>query len=259
MTAATYQFVLVERTPPVCTVKLNRPDKRNALNTPLFRELLDALHQANDDPEVRVVVLGAEGPVFCAGQDLRFTYQQPQREFEEYGALNQATRDFLRTMGKPVVARVQGDALGGGTYLATACDIIVAARHARFAMREIAAGLQSGGAHLLTIGRQRSLEMNLTGRFVGAEEAERWGLINRCVEPEELDSVVQEYVAMLADKPPLGLMYTKRATNLLLEAMGFELLQRYNREVSRILHATEDRAEAQAAFLERRKPVFKGR
>src|SRR3990172_9084702 len=101
--------------------------------------------------------------------------------------------------------------------------------------------------------------MALTGRPVSAEEAERWGLINKAVEPDKLDAAVKDYVDLLVDLPPLGLAYTKRTTNFLIELAGWDAFRKYAREVLTILQSTEDRKEAQAAFVEKRKPVFKGK
>lgn len=239
-------------------VTLCRPERRNALDSVVLRNLLVALNDAEHDEAVRVVVLTGEGPTFCAGQNLKFTLEANFDEKEEYQRLNYAVRDRLRRLDKPVVARVQGDALGGGTYLATSCDLIVAVRTARFAMREIHSGEQSGGAHLFTIGRARASEMNLLGRYVQADEAERWGLINRSVEPEQLDGAVAEYVDALAALPPIGLKYTKISQNLLLDMAGYAAHVQA-RPGNPYLFLTEDAKEARQAFVERRKPKFQGR
>jgi enoyl-CoA hydratase/carnithine racemase len=255
---AIYETILYRTEGPVATISLNRPERRNALNTQLFMELVDALDVAEADENVRCVVLTGEGPVFCAGQDLKFTLEADLKAYEEYGKWNRMGRDRIRKLEKPVVARVQGDAIGGGTYIATACDLVVAVKHARFAMREINAGVHSGGAHLFTVGRARAMEMNLLGRYVSAEEAERWGLINKAVEPDQLDAAVKDYVDQLCELPPLGLKYTKIATNLLLNIAGFDAL--LDARVGHpFLFLTEDNKEAKRAILEKRKPRFTGK
>lgn len=242
----------------VATITLNRPDKRNSTNPALYKDLNGAICQALADKTIRVLVLTGSGTVFCAGQDLKFTLEANRQEFKEYMKINLDTRELLRTMDKPVIAKINGDALGGGCYLATACDIIIAASHARFAMREILIGMHSGGAHLFTVGRARAMEINMTGRFFSAQEAEKWGLINTVVEASELSETTNEMATVLASKPPLGLMYTKRATNLLLETAGFDALYKYIDETYDLLENTHDRFEAKLAFSEKRQPIFKG-
>jgi enoyl-CoA hydratase/carnithine racemase len=255
-----YETILYDVKAPIAIVTLNRPERRNALNTELCTEMADALLEAESDESVRVVVLTGAPPVFCAGQDLKFTYKQDPKEFEAYGRSNQRAQQTIRHLKKAVIARVNGDALGGGTYMATACDIVVAVSTARFAMREINAGLTSTGAHFYTIGMRRSLEMSLTGRYVFADEAERWGLINKAVPADKLDGAVNEYAEMIANLPPLGVMYTKQVNAFMWDNVAnMQALRPLQQMVSSILHKTEDRAEAQRSVLEKRKPVFKGR
>jgi enoyl-CoA hydratase/carnithine racemase len=143
-------------------------------------------------------------------------------------------------------------------YLATACDLVVAVDTAFFQMREIAAGNHSGGAHLFTVGRARSLELNLLGRRLSATEAVEWGLINRAVPAAEFELAVDEYARQLAAQPPLAVRYTKTATNLLLDMAGFTQLLEAGAPMQRYLGVTADGVEAKAAFREKRQPVFTG-
>lgn len=239
-------------------IVLTRPDRRNATDLQFYLDLLACLDLAEQADAVRAVVLRAEGPTFCAGQNLKFTGSATPGEIAEYRERMQQGWDRIMRHPKPVIARVQGDALGGGTYLITRCDLVVARRHARFAMREIAAGEQSGGALLLMLGKQRALEMSLLGRYVDAEEAERWGLINRCVDTdEELDAQVASWVEQLRALPPLGIRQTKAAAAYAMDLAGFALLR--DADFGATLRHTEDWREAKQAFQERRKPEFKGR
>ena len=256
---ADYKTLLYEKQGQVLRLSLNRPEARNALNTELFKEMLVALEEANADPDVRVIVLTGTGPVFCAGQDLKFTSTLTTEGMAEYSGVNNATRQKLMTMDKPVVARVQGAAVGGGAYLITSCDIIVMNEATFLRMAEIRTGQCSGGAHLYTVGRQRSLEINLTGRDIYAPEADRWGMINKSVPLDKLDETVNEYVEMLIANPPIPLAHTKRVTMMMLELAGFNAGRGYLQALARYLHSTDDRKEAQQAFKEKRKPVFKGR
>jgi enoyl-CoA hydratase/carnithine racemase len=243
---------------PVWRVVLSRPDVRNAHDLNMFRELVTAFDRAELDDGCRCVVLAADGPVFCAGQDLGFMARATAREKDEYGRWNVAARQRIQRNHKPVVAAVNGPAVGGGVYLATACDIVVAVDTAFLQMREIAAGNHSGGAHLFTVGRARSLELNLLGRRLSAAEAESWGLINRAVPADQFEATVDEYATELSALPPLALRYTKTATNLLLDMAGFSQLLEAGAPMQRYLGLSSDGQEAKAAFRERRPPVFTG-
>ena len=257
-TERSFESMLFRVSGAVAEIVLNRADRRNATDLVFYQDLLACLDLAEDDDAVRVIVLRAEGPSFCAGQNLKFTGSATPKEIAEYRLRMQEGWDRLMRHPKPVIARIQGDALGGGTYLASRCDLTVALRPARFAMREIVAGEQSGGALLLMLGKQRALEMSLLGRYVEAEEAERWGLINRCVETvEELDAQVTSWVDQLVALPPIGIRQTKAAAAHAMDLAGFAHLRQA--DFGATLRHTEDWAEAKRAFKERRKPEFKGR
>jgi enoyl-CoA hydratase/carnithine racemase len=254
-----YSSLLVEQRGAVRCVTLARPERRNAHDLHMFKELARAFDEADADDDCRCIVLGAQGDVFCAGQDLHFMKAASAKDKDEYGRWNIAVRQRIQRHAKPVVAAVNGAAVGGGAYLATACDLIVAAEDAYFQMREIGAGNHSGGAHLFSIGRARSLELNLLGRRVGAPEALEWGLINACVPAGELQDAVARYAQELCSLPPLAVRYTKAATNLLLDMAGYSAWLDAGAPMQRYLGLTEDGHEAKAAFRERREPVFTGR
>jgi enoyl-CoA hydratase/carnithine racemase len=253
-----FESMLFRREGAIAEIVLNRPDRRNATDLVFYQDLLACLDLAEADEAVRVIVLRAEGPSFCAGQNLKFTGSATPTEIREYRKRMQESWDRIMRHPRPVIARVQGDALGGGTYIVSRCDLVVARRHARFAMREIAAGEQSGGALLLMLGKQRALEMSLLGRYLTAEEAERWGLINRCVDSdEEMDAQIAAWTEQLLTLPPLGIRQTKLAAAHALDRAGLHLLQQA--DFGGTLRQTEDWLEAKRAFQERRKPDFKGR
>jgi enoyl-CoA hydratase/carnithine racemase len=255
---ATYETQIYTREGPVARITFNRPHVRNATNVQFYIDLLGCLDEAEEDPEVHVVVLTGTGPVFCAGQDLKFTSVATDRQIRDYGHYLRLGWDRIRRHPCPVIARVHGDALGGGMYIISRCDLVVAKKNVRFAMREINSGEQCGGTHLLTIGKARAMEINLLGRYVSGEEAERWGLINKAVDTDEaLDAVVQDWVDQLVALPPLAIKETKDATNFALDLAGFDLL--FQAPFGATLKYTEDRMEAKRAWVEKRKPVFKGR
>jgi enoyl-CoA hydratase/carnithine racemase len=247
-----------ERGGAVWRVVLNRPEVKNAHDLDMFKELVAAFEEVENDPDCRCAVLTAEGDVFSAGQDLRFTRSADARAIDAYGRWNVAARQKIQRNFKPVVAAVNGPAIGGGVYLATACDLIVAVDTAYFQMREIQAGNHAGGALLHTIGRARSLEMTLLARRVPAPQAEAWGLINRSVPAAEFKAAVDDYVNALAELPPLAVRYTKSAANLLLDMGGFSTHMEAGGAMQRYLGLTPDGREAKAAFNERRKPRFTG-
>ncbi len=247
------QAILFRQEGPVATITLNRPEKRNALTIELFVELLDALNRSEAEDAIRVVVLAGAGPAFCAGRDFNESTQADPQAAARYGRLNLEARDRLRRLSKPVVGRVHGPAAGGGCALATeCCDITIASVSARFAIREVQAGTLPG-LPLFTLGRARTLGMLLTGDWISAEQAERWGLIYKAVPDDGLDSSVARIAELLAGQPPQAMAYTKRATNFLLDLAGYTLTEQYLAECRKLLHQTADRLEAQQAFLDKRR------
>lgn len=243
----------------VARIWLARPERRNALDIQVWREISAALETAETSDRVRTIVIGADGPVFCAGQNLKFTQNATEAQKWNYDEVNLATRERIRKLRKAVVARVQGSALGGGCYLALSCDLVVAVTGAEFALREIHAGEESGGALLLSVGRARAMEASLLGRPISSEEAMAWGLINRTVDSEKLDAAVASYVAELSKLPPLAVEFTKASQNALLDSAGFASHLEQAMLRNRFLFRTEDAQEARRAFVEKRSPRFNGR
>ena len=253
-----YESIRIDKAGPVWRVVLNRPEVCNAHDLQMFQELVQAFDEVEQDPECLCAVLTGEGDIFSAGQDLRFTRGADPRAIDAYGRANVAARQRIQRNHKPVVAAVNGPAIGGGTYLATACDLIVAVDTAYFQMREIQAGNHAGGALLFTVGRARSLELSLLGRKIPAPQAAEWGMINRSVPAAEFQAAVDEYAQALLEVPPLAVRYTKSATNLLLDSAGFSTHLEAGGAMQRYLGLTPDGREAKRAFSEKRKPKFTG-
>jgi enoyl-CoA hydratase/carnithine racemase len=256
--SSTYDSILIDKNGPVWRIVLNRPEVRNAHDLGTFKELVHAFDEAENAAECRCIVLTGQGDFFSAGQDIGFTRDADAQAMDAYGRWNVAARQRIQRNFKPVVAAVNGPAIGGGTYLAAACDLIVAVDTAYFQMREIQAGNHAGGAFLLSIGRVRSLELSLLGRKLGAPDAQQWGLINRSVPASEFQAAVDDYVNALVELPPLAIRYTKSATNLLMDSAGFSSHLESGGSLQRYLSLTPDGREAKRAFKEKRKPRFTG-
>lgn len=243
----------------VATVTLDRPPV-NAINTQLREELIAVFDAIADRDDIRVAVLTGAGKVFCAGADLK---DRPDRdrpgEHWRHNRLTRETTNAIRECQKPVIAAVNGAALGAGLGLMVACDIMLASDNAEVGMPEINVGLAGGGTTLRAIfGRSRMRRMLMTGYRVNAAELYRLGIIECCVPRAQLLDEAMAIAREIAGKSPLGIKYAKQSCNLVdlmppRDAYRFE--QGYTVELSK----TEDAAEAKRAFLEKRKPVFKGR
>jgi enoyl-CoA hydratase/carnithine racemase len=255
-----YETILYDKKGSRATITLNRPERRNATTTEMYEEIYAAARAAEQDSDVRVLILTGAGAVFCAGQDHSVTSEQGSMEYERYNEVNFATHAFLRRMSKPMVARVNGPAAGGGCLLALlTADIVVASTAARFALREITSGLSGPLPLLYSAGRPRALFMAMTGAWVPAEQAEQWGLIYKCTLPDQLDSEVDAVARMLEDLPPLAVAATKEKMAFALSLLNMQAVIDYGFRQDLFLHTTQDRKEAQRAFLEKRKPEYHGR
>ena len=254
--AAIYTTILVDDAGPIARLTLNRPDKRNPIGPATCGELVAALSVIRDRPEVRVVVLTGAGTVFSAGGDLS-AMQQPTGPVATLPELLLA----MHELGKPIIAMVNGPALAGGLGLMVACDLVVAADTATFGTTEIAVGLwpmMITAEITRSVGRKTALEMMLTGRKLDAREALACGLVTRVVPAAELEAETARLAGELAERSPaavaLGLRAFYRSQDMAMEPQ----LRYLEGELGRVL-ALEDAAEGIAAFLGKRKPVWKGR
>ena len=247
----------------VARITLNRPDRLNSFTAQMHEELRSALAEA---AEARVIILTGAGRAFCAGQDLNERSVAAGGEPLDLGATVESGWNplitALRSMPQPVIAQVNGVAAGAGANIALACDLVVAARSARFIQSFSAIGLipDSGGSWILPrlVGQARAMGLALTGEPLPAEKAEEWGLIWKCVDDEALGAEVDALASKLASLPPLGLAAIKAIVRSTWgRTLDEELL--LQRDEMRRLGFTQDYREGVAAFLEKRTPNFTGR
>ena len=257
-----YESLLLRIEDRVATIVVNRPEKRNALNSVVRREMVEALDALRYEPEVRVVVItGAGDKAFIAGADIgEFAERTPleQREAME----GRRVFEVIAEYPKPTIAMINGYALGGGCEVALACDLRVAARSARLGQPEIKLGILPGGGGTQRlprlVGFGRAMLMILTGEMIDAEEAERIGLVDLVVDDQDLASRTYELARTIAGYSPVALKLVKEAVRATLE-MPLSAGLRYEREAFITAFASEDKKEGIAAFLEKRAPVFHGR
>ncbi len=259
----TYQNLLLDRDGAVAVITINRPEKRNALNSETVDELRRAILALKHDDGVRAVVITGTGDkAFIAGADINELAVQTPVGGREHAHRGQHVLDLIETMGKPVVAAINGVALGGGCELAMACTIRIAADTARLGQPEINLGLMPGyaGSQRLPrlVGKGRALELLLTGDAITAAEAHRIGLVNRVVPAAELAAEARTLAATLADKAPVAARYIIDAVNRGLEMSSAEA-ELYEATLFGLVSTTEDMREGTRAFLDKRKPQFKGK
>ncbi len=254
------RYVLAERSERVLVLRLNRPKQLNALNTELMSELVSALEEADRDPEVGSVVITGDERAFAAGADIREMAEASPAEMLLRN--NLALWDRIQGIGKPIIAAVSGYALGGGCELAMACDMIVASETASFGQPEIDIGVMpgAGGTQRLTraIGKARAMEMVLTGRPITAREALELGLVNRVVPREVYLEEAAALAREIASKPPIAVRLAKQSVRRALDTTIDTGLE-FERRAFYMLFSTEDQKEGMRAFVEKRRPEWKGR
>ncbi|XAS68777.1 enoyl-CoA hydratase [Micrococcaceae bacterium Sec5.7] len=258
--AQEYANILVERRGRVGLVTLNRPEALNALNKATLDELVAAVSGMDTDPGVGAVVITGSGKAFAAGADIK--------EMASKGYMDMYAADWFRgwedltRLRIPIIAAVSGFALGGGCELAMMCDFIIAGDNARFGQPEINLGVLPGmgGSQRLTraVGKAKAMDMILTGRFMGAEEAERSGLVSRVVPAADVVEEAMKAAEVIASKSKPVAMVAKEAVNAAFET-GLAQGVLFERRTFHSLFATEDQKEGMAAFTEKRQPEFKHR
>jgi enoyl-CoA hydratase len=262
-TALNLANVLYAKKNGIAYVTVNRPKVLNALNTPTWKDLRTAFEDARDDASVRGVILtGAGDKAFIAGADIGELAHVAAFEAEQSSRFGQDVLDLIENLGKPVIAAVNGFALGGGCETAMACTIRIAVETARFGQPEVALGLIPGGGGTQRlprlVGKGRALQLILSGEMINAQEAYRIGLVNEIVPAADLVTRAETILKKIAANAPIAIKFALEAANkgletsqgegLLLEASYFGLCA-----------ATEDKKEGTTAFLEKRTPQFQGR
>jgi enoyl-CoA hydratase len=259
--AMAYETLIVDVKDYAAVITLHRPDAMNALNTKMMQELAQAMTAAAGDDAVRCIVLTGSEKAFAAGADVR---EMAEKGFADvfFDDLFVREAEEISRVRKPIIAAVAGYCLGGGCELALMADFIIAADSAKFGQPEINLGIVAGmgGTQRLTraVGKAKSMDMHLTGRFMDAAEAERSGLVSRVVPAASLMDEVMKAAARIAEKSRLTAMVVKESVNRAQETTLAEGLM-FERRMFHAMFATEDQKEGMSAFLEKRQPQFRDR
>jgi enoyl-CoA hydratase len=256
-----YETLIVEIEDYVALIRLNRPDALNALNARLMQELASAMTAADRNDKVRCIIVTGSEKAFAAGADVR---EMSEKTFTDvfFDDLFAPEADAIARIRKPVIAAVSGYCLGGGCELAMMCDFIIASDTAKFGQPEINLGIVAGmgGTQRLTraVGKAKAMDMNLTGRFMDAAEAERCGLVSRIVPAKDLIGEAMKAAGKIAQKSALTAMVVKESVNRAQESSLREGIL-FERRMFNALFSTEDQKEGMAAFIEKREPQFRDR
>jgi enoyl-CoA hydratase/carnithine racemase len=263
MTSPTLENVLYEKKGAIAYVTLNRPKVLNALSQRTWENMRTAFEAARDDAEVRGVILtGAGDKAFIAGADISELAHVTAVEAEQSSSYGQEVLTLVENLGKPVIAAINGFALGGGCETAMACTIRVASEHAKFGQPEVTLGLIPGGGGTQRlprlVGKGRALQLILAGEIISAQEAYRIGLVNEIVPQSDLMSRAEAILRKIFANAPIAVKYSLEAVNKGLEtsqAEGFSL----EAALFGLCAGTEDKKEGTSAFLQKREPQFQGR
>ncbi|SES96775.1 enoyl-CoA hydratase [Paracoccus homiensis] len=256
-----YETIMVEVEDEVALIRLNRPEALNALNSTLLTELGEALTEADRNDKIRCIVLTGSEKAFAAGADIKEMAEKSYVDVYTEDLFGASIEPMMR-LRKPIIAAVSGYALGGGCELAMMCDFIICAENAKFGQPEINLGVVAGigGTQRLTrfVGKAKAMDMNLTGRFMDAAEAERSGLVSRVVPTPKLIPEALSAARKIAEKSTVATRTVKESVNRAYETTLREGLL-FERRAFHALFATEDQKEGMAAFLEKREAQFRDR
>jgi enoyl-CoA hydratase len=255
-----FRNLILETKDDIAVVQLNKPKVMNALDKGLLNELLDALDLLNQSPNIKGLIITGAGKAFVAGADISQMRSYSSEEGREYAAYAQSVFNKIEAMSKPVIAAVNGFALGGGCELALACDFIIAGEKAVFGQPEVSLGIIPcfGGTQRLSryVGIGKAKEMIFTGNFVQSDEAEKIGLVSKVVEQEVLIDEAIDTMKKIISNAPLAIKYAKIAVNSSYDLdlkSGLEL----EKDLVGLCFATEDQSEGMVAFVEKRAATFK--
>ncbi len=257
----TYEHVLFERDGKIARITMNRPEKRNALSLAHMQELIGRLRSIGEEKEASVIILGGNGPAFCAGHDLSEMVGRDPGFYRHIFDVCCELMETIQAIPQPVIAKVHGVATAAGCQLAAACDLVVAAEEARFATPGVRIGLFCSTPMVAlsrAVGQKKSMEMLLTGEFISAEEALTEGLVNRLVAADALEEQTTALAQKIAEASPIVVGIGKQAFYRQLD-MPTEQAYAYTKEVMSFNATFADAQEGICAFLEKRKPEWKGR
>lgn len=258
---ANYENLLVEITPPIARITLNRPERRNALSLALMQELLACLRSLGESREVGAVILAASGKVYSSGHDLSEMRGRTVGEYRKLFDVCVELMTEIQRIPQPVIAEVQGVATAAGCQLVATCDLAVASDAAKFATPGVRIGLFCSTpmvALTRAIGRKRALEMLMTGVPIDARAAAEWGLVNRVVPAEQLRSETETLARQIAEASPMTLGLGKQAFYAQIDLDQAKAYD-YTKEVMSLNAMAEDAQEGIGAFLEKRNPCWRGR
>lgn len=257
-----YKSILFKKHDNICILSINRPKALNALTTQVLHELKDAIDTIKEDDEIYVVIITGEGRAFIAGADISEMKDKTPEEARKFGELGLEIFRKIELMEKPVIAAINGFALGGGCELAMCCDIRIAGEKAKFGQPEVGLGITPGfaGTQRLPrlVGIAKAKELIFTGDMIDASEAEKIGLVNRIVPQEELMDESIKLAQKIASKGQIAIRYSKTAINRGVE-VDIETGMALEKDLFGLCFATEDQKEGMEAFIEKRKPNFKNK
>ncbi|SHJ59237.1 short-chain-enoyl-CoA hydratase [Paramaledivibacter caminithermalis] len=255
-----YKNLLIKKQDDVAILSFNRPKVLNALNTDVLIELEQAIEEIKEDETIDVLIITGEGKAFVAGADISEMRDKTAEEGRNFGELGARIFRKIELMEKPVIAAVNGFALGGGCELAMSCDIRIAGEKAKFGQPEVGLGITPGfaGTQRLPrlVGLAKAKELIFTGDIIDAKEAEKIGLVNKVVSGEELMDEALKMAKKIASNGQIAVKYSKAAINRGINC-DFDTANEIEKDLFGLCFATEDQKEGMTAFLEKRKPMFK--
>lgn len=259
----TFKLIIYEKSEGVATITLNRPEAMNAISKEVVQEVIQALGDAKDDESIRVVILtGAGEKAFSAGADIKAMIGMNALRARELSLMGEKLCLAFENFEKPVIAALNGYALGGGLEVAMACDLRIASENARMGQTEVNIGLIPGwgGTQRLTrlIGATKAKELVFTGRMIDAKTAEQLGILNMVIPADKFKETVMQFAMDLAAKPPVAIKVAKSLINKGAD-IGLDSALALEREGFSVVASTKDLQEGVKAFTEKRKPLFRGK